>query len=371
MLVNGEFVPPKHRQLAGIQYGRGIAALLVVLYHAATQVRADPAYISKASEVLEYGNIGVPIFFVISGFIICFVSLDANFKPLLSHSSFVEKRFVRIIPFMWAAIILYNAVSFVGTRSVEWGPFVRALSLWPSGSVKPNVIWTLRHEAIFYTMFALSFLGSGRTKWLLALWCLAPLAIYTAVPTLYPPIKAFSDRGFFQIFLSDANVTFGAGIVLGLLTLRYRENLISTWKGGPWLVYGAAVAMMIACWGLSLGYGLVSSLIVTILASAVAVVCIKIAPDDSLASRAASFLGNASYSVYLFHNLALVVLIKLGHKALPLVGTSGVYIACVACAVALGIAGHVFIEKPIIRFLAARMPTRARPFIEQPTPLVQ
>lgn len=366
MLVNDETAPASHRQLVGIQYGRGIAALFVVLYHAATQIRADPAYARKASGILEYGNLGVPIFFVISGFIISFVSLDSNFKARLSRSSFFEKRFVRIIPFMWVAILLYNAASFAGTWSVEWGPFLRALTLWPSGPVKPNVIWTLRHEVIFYAIFSLSFLGIDRAKWLLALWCLSPIAIYGAFPSLYPPVEAFSDRGLFHIFFSDSNVMFGAGIILGLLTLKYRDRLASTWKGGALSVYCAATAMVLACWALSLGYGLAPSLAVTLFATTVVLICIKVAPDSSFSGRAASFLGDASYSIYLFHNLALVVLIKFGHKMLPIIGTDGVYVASVLAAVTLGVVGHIYLEKPILKFISFMRSVRARRVITHP-----
>ena len=66
------------RTLDGIQYLRGFAALAVVLDHATGMASSAEYFGGSPSSFLSAGWIGVPVFFVISGFIITIVSLDAN-----------------------------------------------------------------------------------------------------------------------------------------------------------------------------------------------------------------------------------------------------------------------------------------------------
>lgn len=65
------------REIEGIQYLRGIAACAVVIDHAAGMT-ALPKYFGDAvwGGFLQRGYIGVDLFFMISGFIICIVSLE-------------------------------------------------------------------------------------------------------------------------------------------------------------------------------------------------------------------------------------------------------------------------------------------------------
>lgn len=95
--------------IISIQYLRGIAALFIVLSHIGYK---DRQY-SLGTFNFDIGIIGVDIFFVISGFIMYYVSLD---KPngLPSILSFFKHRIIRIIPLYWlltsiALIIYYYA----------------------------------------------------------------------------------------------------------------------------------------------------------------------------------------------------------------------------------------------------------------------
>ncbi|WP_413693887.1 acyltransferase family protein [Psychromonas sp. KJ10-2] len=82
-----------------IQYLRGIAAILVVYYH--STIKAVQNNIPDAS-IYYIGESGVDLFFIISGFIICFVTDNKDFNTL----KFLKSRVLRIIPLYWFFTII-------------------------------------------------------------------------------------------------------------------------------------------------------------------------------------------------------------------------------------------------------------------------
>lgn len=82
----------KKNTIYGLQYMRGIAALMVVLFHLKERLP------SNIVPYLENGRGGVDIFFIISGFIIYFIT--QNDKEL-APKTFLIKRAFRILPLYW------------------------------------------------------------------------------------------------------------------------------------------------------------------------------------------------------------------------------------------------------------------------------
>ena len=86
---------------------RGIAALLVVWQHTSERFALLPniseqgTLLAKIAYSVDFGRIGVIIFFLISGFIIP-SSLKGNDPRALKH--FATKRFFRLYPVYWVSI---------------------------------------------------------------------------------------------------------------------------------------------------------------------------------------------------------------------------------------------------------------------------
>ncbi len=76
--------PASRHELAGIQYIRAAAALMVVLDHTSAMM-AEPKYFGHHpfGRLLESGAVGVDLFFCLSGFIIVFIALDAAWAPTM------------------------------------------------------------------------------------------------------------------------------------------------------------------------------------------------------------------------------------------------------------------------------------------------
>ena len=76
-------------------------------------------YFIQSSEfiysIASYGHLGVPMFFVISGFVITY-SAESTLKKNETPISFLKKRFLRIYPTFWASTI---AVVFILPYLIE------------------------------------------------------------------------------------------------------------------------------------------------------------------------------------------------------------------------------------------------------------
>lgn len=134
---------------------RGLAAICVLLFH----------YTSRFAEKFEtdliirhfnfmYGNYGVELFFVISGFVI-FMSIEKIKTPF----EFVYKRFIRLYPTFWICMLItYFFVFFLSpleVLKVSFDDFIINFTMLPSlFNVKAvdGVYWTLKVEVSFYIL---------------------------------------------------------------------------------------------------------------------------------------------------------------------------------------------------------------------------
>lgn len=346
-------------EITGIQLLRGFAAIVVVIDHVAAMA-AFPKYFGRhlLDGLLSTGALGVDTFFVISGFIIVVVSLQGpQLAPRTSLRSFFQKRFLRIIPLMWIGIAVYMLMRGLFTHTpIEPGPYARAALLLPWGTVEPNTIWTLRHEIIFYGLFALCYLGPWRQLRVLVLaWIFSPLALGLWRGAMGDKVNT---EAFIDIVASPVNLEFGAGFFLALLWLK--RGWSSDWRLPKGTMVPLLFALGIAGFMLWRWTGLTwkspeSSLALAAINGALIWLACRLWVDSGWISTFGRFLGNASYSIYLFHlglcSGGLMVASRLvPNLPLPLVviGVSGGAIA--GCCLL-----HVVLEKPLIALLQRGM----------------
>ena len=89
-----------------LELARGIAALWVVIFHLQSYF-GDAT--SLTYRMAAYGYLGVPMFFVISGYVITH-SAEANRQRGGSPREFLRNRFRRIYPAYWASLLIGIAV---------------------------------------------------------------------------------------------------------------------------------------------------------------------------------------------------------------------------------------------------------------------
>jgi exopolysaccharide production protein ExoZ len=355
--------------LVGIQLLRGCAAMLVILAHANLMMRYPRYFQQSPFDIRESGVFGVTVFFAISGFIIAIVSLNRDLRARLTIRDFAWRRFVRIMPFLWLAVIGYNVLTYVGTGEVEWMNAVRALVIWPVGGLKPNVIWSLRHEIIFYALFAATLMVARQRWWLLGAWFLAPLIVGLSMPLIAGrPLSADSTvEQFLHVLLmgseNGANLQFGVGFVLGILYLKRNPWLQPRRIGGLVTVLAVVAASTILVEMMDMPVGLARSCLWSLLAGGIVWTGIVCEGSPRWLEKVGIILGNASFSIYLTHNGVLLTAFEAVSKLHLPVAREVLFFVFVAIATAAGLLVHFVVEKPLIALLSRR---RVAPWQRQP-----
>lgn len=335
---------PKNQYMPGLQVGRGVAALLVLLYHACTLVRED----GMGWVYIEYiGKRGVDFFFVLSGFIIYLIHRrDIGNPPSLKR--FVLKRTLRIYPPYWVLVIVYLAFYAAFLRDGlhdQLMPLnvIKGLVLYPVNGKPYNIptAWTLSHEMLFYLLFATAILNRRVGVLVLGIWSLAILCAIPFFPLNFPASFLLNPRNleFFMgmavaHLISSGRVTSSRSLLfLGIatfLSIGGAEIWTSGFKDGP------AVLL----------YGLASA--VVIYASS----ALDYAHKAFHYGRSALIVGDASYSIYIVHFPIVLLLSKLVDHYVHLrsVWLSDITIlVMVFSGTMAGIAFYWVIEKPLLK----------------------
>jgi peptidoglycan/LPS O-acetylase OafA/YrhL len=138
---------------------RGLAILAVVLFHGVpfTDTAGLPRIIVAALVPVEYGWLGVNLFFVLSGFLITGILLDSKASPQY-YKHFYIRRALRILPAYLLLLLLLLVVPKLGIsdRQVSWS-FVGLSLLYMSNftnffgvAMQYSPLWSLAVEEHFY-----------------------------------------------------------------------------------------------------------------------------------------------------------------------------------------------------------------------------
>lgn len=342
-------------KLIGVQYLRAIAAIFVVVGHISGMAGSNEYFGIIPNQIQKYGWIGVDIFFVISGFIISIVSLsESSVNPKIDIKTFFTNRFIRIVPFMWLIIILYGAI-YIYVTNGDPIPTIRAFFLWPIGELRPNVIWTLRHEMLFYILFALSFLSfkNKMTRLILLFWSISPLIVSLICSLLSIPLPNKHGNEWEQILIfiaNPVNIEFGCGVLLGLWHLKYNKAKKNPSSIAIIIVFIGAIAQFIAAFTFDLKSGnLDGAIYLSFMSSGLLWLSILFEYKRSNISKFIEFIGDASYSIYLTHGLTLLLVLTIVKHISPNCNIYAVHFICLASSISAGAIAHIFIEKPIVR----------------------
>jgi exopolysaccharide production protein ExoZ len=169
------------KELISIQYLRGVAALLVVIFH----ISRIPSlrYLSW----LDTGAIGVQIFFVISGFIMWYTTSSRRLSPF----EFWYHRIIRVVPLYWLFLLLVIVISLSNPQDLNSTAlttagiiksflFIPYYNAVPINGIAPILVpgWSLNYEMFFYLLFGFSlFLSARRLQFLFLGLTLATLVV--------------------------------------------------------------------------------------------------------------------------------------------------------------------------------------------------
>ena len=351
------------RKIADIERLRGLAALLVVICHIAGTFYNLNITSPLPGRVFGWiGACGVALFFVISGFCIRLPearALHTHGKVRLDVREFLIRRFLRIAPPYWIALIasigagyLYKTQQIDGAHSpLDIATHVLVLhSLLPSTFYTINgVFWTIGIEVHFYLAYILFATRPARV-WMAAALLVLALAAYGAASRLMAMDNPWRTVGQ-QFFITSFWQWYIGALIADWWVKRPRT-------GPGLLLWPARIVLFVFTLALGLTDPKVAGLHINgwILpcAAAVLVLLFVIRPagagEDSPLLEPANVLGRASYSLYLFHPVALSIgAFAVAGRGWPVwVGA----VISLFLALALAAAAYGLIEKPLLAWRA-------------------
>ncbi|NTE88767.1 acyltransferase family protein [Agrobacterium rubi] len=328
---------------------RAIAALAVVVQHLFGDILREGtnqqgiAFRVAATSIAHFdaGRFGVVLFFLISGFVVPF-----SIKGRYPLHRFAISRFFRLFPAMWLALLCLGIASMMHGQMPSLPTVLANMTMVPSLFYQPwmsGAYWTLTIEIIFYVLSASLF--TLRVLYRPAV--IASFALLLVLATAGPII--FRSAGLaLPVQYISLHVSF---LYLGLLLrMALVDRLAGAWVGAIFvLLVQTGVLLTIGEFSLSRqdGFFLVGEF--PILASYLAALFVFVfsvktgRPNHPFLS----WLGALSYSIYLFHGIAALMVFSL----IPLTGTSidlPIALVILALTLAMSVFVYEYLEKPMI-----------------------
>jgi peptidoglycan/LPS O-acetylase OafA/YrhL len=334
---------------------RGLAALAVVLFHVSLKMKDElqnvfPEFVNIA---MSYGYLGVPVFFVISGFVIA-LSVNDRKVTLGYAGNFALRRSIRLDITYWASmgfILVLMSLNnhFLSGNTPYPSPgdvLLHMFYLQDLFAVDPVisvVYWTLCLEVQLYLFFLLSVWVS---QWLsgrltigyhaihltvILMLGLYSLAIEQQIISLSVPGLFLPYWHYFLIGVLISNLVRGKTAAGALLCLWLATEIGFLWAGElrSYPVAGVVVGLFLfSLWRWS-------------------------SLDNFLSGRVFQYLGSISYTLYLVHPDIGWKVIAAGQKffsgKMSAMETLAVFFAAIALAILTAHVFHILFEKPSLR----------------------
>lgn len=339
----------------GLQYLRGLAALLVVLLHAKVAVNhfvPSSKLLLPDHGFIEFGKFGVDIFFVISGMVM-YLTIGKSMGSDRGIGNFIIKRLIRVVPAFWMAISLYG-ITMLCIGKIPDDSFRKYITsamfmFYPNELGKPETVygisWTLNFEVYFYMALALMCCIFGRygriaTGLLFAVYC---FTFYN-----WGSLNFLQRAVFSPMYLE---------FILGMFCGYAHQNGIikSSFLSWGMFISGAALISATNIWGV--GDGGVGRVICAGIPSMLCVLGMMNISlhEDNLFHKVLMKFGDSSYSLYLIHTISFAILSYLlksmGYIMREYYETIALYVAMNLFAIITSFIFSSFLEKPAIKVL--------------------
>ncbi len=323
---------------------RGVAIALVVAFHLGLPLPGG-------------GVVGVTLFFVLSGFLITsLIVAEITRTGHLDLVAFYVRRARRLLPPLFTIVGLFALLEAAsGTLASTAGNDVLALSYvsnWARAAGDPmglwNHTWSLAIEEQFYLVWPMVFLvalrlGCGRSRGLVAV--VAGAALASALLRLVLVANGIgSDRIYFGSDTRAEAILLGSAVAL--VRHHGRAWIVPDWLGVVGFA-GLMAASVVGSNSIDLWPAASYSIIAMTACAAVLGGLGRNHLAGALASRPLTWLGDRSYSLYLWHVPVIMVSASLLPQA-PLLPRAAVVLAV---SLALSSVSYLMVER---RFRARR-----------------
>ncbi|MDO5750276.1 MAG: acyltransferase [Rothia sp. (in: high G+C Gram-positive bacteria)] len=304
VLDNSFITPGRFRELDGL---RGIAAITVVLYHFGMPAGGAPGPYD-----ISWGELGVQLFFIISGYVILLTAIKSA-----NALSFVISRFSRLYPTYWLALALAAGTYFLygnPHRNITAMQTLVNTTMFQRFFLVDNVdqvYWTLAVELQFYALMTVYLLFRRGTVYRreLVVGMLIWVFMGSILCVVFHPEAALSGVPKMLVWavVAEHAPLFSLGMVLFMYSHDRRFTLLIPLFSlvaslNAWLMHDAVHGIGVAL----------------ICVAFFAVIYVKNVPW--LAHGPLNFLGQISYPLYLNHEMFGYMLIDI---FVPVLGVWG------------------------------------------------
>lgn len=342
-------------KIYSIQFLRAMAAIFVVVSH----VWAINGVAEKPYGFEYLGGYGVDIFFVISGFIMCYTTKEVFSAPRKEALSFITKRIIRIYPVYF--IIASPGIFYLMSQYVSFGGSLSAYDvignflLLPTFTGNPGyhmfyyVAWSLCYEMMFYVLFAILMCFCKRKTTLVLSMVGIIVGMVSLVQTFQLQGKILGWVNISYMVGDSLMINFALGCVAFLIFSNAKnveiKPLISILMIAFLVVIGLINAKNQAYRLFSFGF------------TSFAIVMIALytklpKKEKSLTESIGVYLGNASYSIYLFHLYMVFASERIFQSMTSYKDVTGVILSIVS--VLIGCVFYSYIEKPMNNMVHSR-----------------
>jgi peptidoglycan/LPS O-acetylase OafA/YrhL len=297
---------------------RALAILLVICFH--FQQGHPPSLVGK---IAVWGQTGVDLFFVLSGFLITGILLDSKGSPRFLRN-FYARRILRIFPLYYAALIAYY---FVGPylHMNAWTPWRKGIWYWfflqnvfvtlPQDTVSgPGHFWSLAVEEHFYLVWPFVVMLASRNRLLKIAACAVGVSLLTRIIFIQ-----YAETFYFTLARLDG---LAMGAALAIFARKQGDGLARLVTPATVLLCTLGPALVMTQLFVS-GQGLVVIQLVKSTLIDLAYACVMIIALEKrlgrhlgklLSGRFLGSIGKYSYGMYVVHQF---VLFELGRAGIP------------------------------------------------------
>jgi peptidoglycan/LPS O-acetylase OafA/YrhL len=369
------------RAVPALDGARGVAILLVMVHNLSPfdPYTEGPGYL--VALLLNPGWIGVQLFFVLSGYLITGILLDAQGQPH-AYRTFMARRVLRIFPLYYATLAAFFVVlPLLGVApAILEGDRAHQVFLWTY-----VVNWTMPYDtynSVFPHFWSLGVEEQFYLLWPLVALRLSPRGLMKLAAWLF--VASFASRVVLRMMDTSYDAPYSFTICrMDALSLGGALAALMRWPGGPERIVRLRKKLLWACGALllaglfitrgwprnsavsqTIGYTVLALAFVALVAAAV---------GDHLAGRGVAGrvlghpvlrgFGRYSYGIYIFHPLlATFVGLPLLRRLAPtppsvLVGI-GYVLAATAASYGVGFLSYHLFER---HFLALKRYFSAAP----------
>lgn len=365
---------------AGFDGLRAIAALAVLVTH----VWLSSSYRGPGSTWLTQLDVGVPVFFVISGFLLYrpFVASRFADRTAQSTAAFWKRRMLRIFPAYWVCLVIVSLFFYEGALPIEsvkdFVTHALLLQVYTSDRVIGGPVqqsWTLAVEVAFYAFlpfYALAIRKVRSTRWSLLSIELAGIAALYVVSCAYRLVLlsanlTTSEFAHYRIFLPGFLDTLALGMGLAVLsawwTREGRTAVAPRWlAGAAWGVAALTYAVIAEGIGLPLfptedrtdAQFMIEQFLRGVFAVALVVPAVFAAARAGaiarfLSARVMVALGLVSYGIYLWHEAMIDAYLQWRDLTIFQPDILSLLVFVLGTTIAIAALSYFGIEKPAMR----------------------